>query len=134
MQALASDPRVVTRTVRLADRFGDHGLVAVLVATHRGDALEIDDWLMSCRVLQRGVEYMLLGELVETAVAAGARELRGRFVATGRNELVRGLLDALGFERVSGSEGEVCYRASPAALPRRRHFITVEIEADAHGG
>jgi FkbH-like protein len=132
VSALASEPGVCTRTVRLADRFGDHGLVSVLIATRAEDVVEIDDWLMSCRVLKRGVEKMLLGELVDWAVAHGARELRGRFVPTGRNELVRGLFDELGFERSSESESETHYRLSLDGFTQPAHFIEVEREASAY--
>jgi FkbH-like protein len=132
--ALARDPGVCTRTVRLSDRFGDHGLVSVLIASRHGDVAEIDDWLMSCRVLKRGVERMLLRELVDWAAAHGLRELRGRFVATGRNELVRGLLDELGFERANESENETSYRLSLDGFTELPHFIEVQREASAHVG
>jgi FkbH-like protein len=124
VQALAHDPSVCTLTVRLADRFGDHGLISVLIASHRGHAVEIDDWLMSCRVLKRGVERMLLGHLVEWARARGARELRGRFLPTGRNELVRNLLDELGFERCSESDEAISYRLGLASFESPQHFIS----------
>lgn len=131
VEALAADPRVLTRTVRLADRFGDHGLVSVLIATRSGEAFEIDDWLMSCRVLKRGVERMLLAELARAADAAGVTELRARFVPTGRNELVRGLLDELGFNRVRETAEETRYVLPLAGFERPAHFIHVDAEVDA---
>ena len=54
---MMEDPAWLTRTVSLRDRFGDNGLISVLLAGQTGDALEIDTWLMSCRVLKRGVEH-----------------------------------------------------------------------------
>src|SRR5208283_2645269 len=56
VMALAADPQWFTCTVSLRDRFGDNGLISVLLAKEEGDALVIDTWLMSCRVLKRGVE------------------------------------------------------------------------------
>jgi FkbH-like protein len=128
VQALAADPDVCTLTVRLADRFGDHGLVSVLIASQRGPVVEIDDWLMSCRVLKRGVERMLLEQLADWAGEHGVGEVRGKFIPTGRNELVRTLLDDLGFERLSESEGVVSYRLVLSTFERPRHFINVERE------
>jgi len=128
VQGLSHDPSVCTMAVRLADRFGDHGLISVLIASHRGDAVEIDDWLMSCRVLKRGVERMLLCRLVDWAHARGVSELRARFLATGRNELVRNLLDDLGFERCAESEQGTSYRLGLANFESPQHFITVERE------
>ena len=128
VQALAHDPSVCTLTVRLADRFGDHGLISVLTASHRENAVEIDDWLMSCRVLKRGVERLLLARLIEWARARGANELHGRFLPTGRNELVRNLLDDLGFERCSESDQVTRYRLGLANFESPGHFINMESE------
>ncbi len=81
---------------------------------------------MSCRVLKRGVERMLLAELADWARARGARELRSRFVATGRNELVRRLFDELGFERVAEAETETQYAVPLDRLEPLPHHIAVD--------
>ena len=122
-------PDSLARSVRLSDRFGDHGLICVVLATLDGEIARISDWVMSCRVLKRGVESMVLGELVALARARGATELRARFVPSGRNELVRTLLDDLGFERISQRGDEVSYRLPLAHYESRKHFIEVEREA-----
>jgi FkbH-like protein len=132
--SLVADPNVCTRTVRLSDRFGDHGLIGVLIATRKGHVVEVDDWLMSCRVLKRGVERMLLGELAEWAMAQGASELQGRFIPTGRNELVRGLFEELGFERTGESDAETRYRLLLDGFTPPSHFIDVHREERAHVG
>ena len=64
--AKSRDPDWVTLTVSLTDRFGDNGLISVVLARRDGDALNIDTWLMSCRVLKRGVENLVLNELAIT--------------------------------------------------------------------
>src|SRR6185312_10847040 len=56
VQQLLGVPEVSCFTMRLADRFGDHGLISVVITTAIGDALEVDTWVMSCRVLKRQVE------------------------------------------------------------------------------
>jgi FkbH-like protein len=131
VHALACDTSICTLTVRLADRFGDHGLISVTTAAHRGDIVEIDDWLMSCRVLKRGVERMVLSHLVDWARGRGASELRGRYLPTGRNELVRTLLDDLGFEKCSESQDATHYRLEMAGFETPQHFIKVEKEEQA---
>jgi FkbH-like protein len=128
VQALAADPTACTLTVRLADRFGDHGLVSVLTASQRGHVAQIDDWLMSCRVLKRGVERMVLERLADWADEHGVVEVHGKFVPTGRNELVRTLLDDLGFERLGEFEGVVSYRLVLSTFERLPHFINIERE------
>jgi FkbH-like protein len=134
VRELAADPSVCTRTVRLSDRFGDHGLISVVTATRRGDVVEIDDWLMSCRVLKRGVERMLLGSVVDWAMSQGARELQGRFVPTGRNDLVRTLFDELGFERVAESQEQTSYRLPLERFTPLPSFIEIEQETAASVG
>jgi hypothetical protein len=60
--------------VRLADRFGDNGIISILIADKRDEVWEIDTWLMSCRVLGRGVEEACLAHLVAAARLEGARK------------------------------------------------------------
>lgn len=102
LSAMLVDPSWITRTVSLADRFGDNGLISVLLAQVNGDILEIDTWLMSCRVLKRGVEPCLLNHLCSLARERGITSIRGQFIPTAKNELVRDHYAGLGFTRVAG--------------------------------
>jgi FkbH-like protein len=103
--------------VRLRDKFADHGLIAVALAEVRGEALAIDTLLMSCRVLGRGVEALILAELARIAAAAGCRRLEGRYLPTARNGLVADLYPRLGFkERARTESGETLWQADPAGL------------------
>ncbi len=68
---MIDDPAWLSLTVSLRDRFGENGLISLLLAKTEGDALIIDSWLMSCRVLKRGVEQLLLNHLVRYAEANG---------------------------------------------------------------
>jgi FkbH-like protein len=95
-----NDPRWLTRTISLRDRFGDHGLVSVVLAEESSDALLIDTWLMSCRVLKRGVERLVLNHLAERARARGLVRLEGRYIPTAKNGLVRDHYAELGFTRL----------------------------------
>ncbi|MFI5348079.1 MAG: HAD-IIIC family phosphatase [Elusimicrobiota bacterium] len=101
VRALASDPAAWTLSVRLADRLGDYGLISAVVARKKGDAFEIENWLMSCRVLGRDVEKLVYNRLVEAARAAGAKSLVGRYVPTAKNGLVKDLFRGLGFSAES---------------------------------
>ncbi len=103
--AMEDDPTLVTLQIRLADRFGDNGMIAVLIGRIDGDDLEIDTWLMSCRVLGRRVEEASLAELVRLARKRGVRTLVGRWIPSGRNGLVQQHYSGLGFE-AAGAEGE----------------------------
>jgi FkbH-like protein len=95
------DPTVFTLQVRLADIFGDNGMISVVICRPAGnETWEIDTWLMSCRVLGRKVEHMVLRKIVEHARAAGVRKLIGTYRPTERNKLVVDHYAKLGFNRV----------------------------------
>ena len=99
------DPKFVTLQVRLTDRFGDNGVIAVLVARVNGPEAVIEQWVMSCRVLGRRVEEACLNVLVEACEARGVQRLVGLYKPTEKNEIVREMYAGLGFERVSAAEG-----------------------------
>jgi FkbH-like protein len=100
-----NDPVVFTLQVRLADIFGDNGMISVVICQPaQAGVWEIDTWLMSCRVLGRKVEYMVLREILEHARSAGIRKLAGTYRPTDRNKLVVDHYARLGFTRVGEDE------------------------------
>jgi len=99
-----NDPQMVGYSMRLKDRFGDHGLISIVIGRISGQALEIDTWLMSCRVLKRGVEEEVLNELVRLAQARHCRSLRGTYLPTPKNEMVRDFYSRMGFTLTSETE------------------------------
>jgi FkbH-like protein len=102
---LERDPAVFTLQVRLADIFGDNGMISVVICRPAGnEAWEIDTWLMSCRVLGRKVEHMLLRKIVEHARAAGVHKLIGVYRPTERNKLVVDHYSKLGFNKIREEE------------------------------
>jgi FkbH-like protein len=103
--AAERDPAVFTLQVRLADIFGDNGMISVVIC-RPGDAGEwdIDTWLMSCRVLERRVEHMVLREILKHARSAGIKWLNGVYRETERNRLVADHYAKLGFKRMETSE------------------------------
>ena len=94
---LSEDPAYVCFSLRLKDRFGDHGLISIAIGQKSGTALVIDTWLMSCRVLKRQVEIEVLNELVRLARRMGCSRLKGLYLPTAKNEMVRDLYAQLGF-------------------------------------
>jgi FkbH-like protein len=96
-----NDRSIFTLQVRLADIFGDNGMISVVIC-RPSDACtwEIDTWLMSCRVLGRKVEHMVLHEILDHARAAGINKLIGIYKPTDRNNLVVDHYAKLGFTRL----------------------------------
>jgi FkbH-like protein len=102
----ADDPDVVTLSLRLEDRYADHGIVAVAVAFAAGQVLDVDTFLMSCRVIGRTIERTVLDHLVVEARRRGLTTVRGRYVRTPKNALVSDLYPRLGFVHVGGDDHE----------------------------
>lgn len=101
VERIANDPGAVALAIRLADKFGDNGLISVVLARPDSrigaDELLIDSWLMSCRVLGRQVEDAVLEVLASAAAAAGYRALIGEYRPTERNGMVAEHYPRLGF-------------------------------------
>jgi FkbH-like protein len=117
---LTSDDHLV-RAIRVSDKFGDYGLVGVGIL-HAGERdWEIDTFLMSCRVLGRGIESAFLRKLADDARAAGAGALVGRYVPTSKNAQVADLYPRHGFATVA----EGTYRAEFSDLPPVPDYIVV---------
>ena len=124
VQALVRSPDWVTTTVTLVDRFGDNGLISVVLGHAQQDVLEIDTWVMSCRVLKRGVERFLLNYLCEVARERGLKCIRGEYIPTARNDLVRNHYAELGFENVeTHSDGHTVWQLSLVENEPLSNFI-----------
>lgn len=102
--AIASDPDRLGLQIRLSDRFGDNGMISVIVCDTGAADWTITTWLMSCRVLNRKVEAAVLDVLAEVAKRRGAHSLLGIYRPSDRNSMVSEHYPALGFQPI-GNEG-----------------------------
>jgi FkbH-like protein len=126
MRALLSAGTHQIRTVRVRDRFGDYGLVGLLIAEARGELLVVDTFLMSCRALGRGAEHRMAAELAQIAETLGASRVRMIVFPTARNAPAQSFLKAIApneFIRVSAAAIECDL---PAAHLRGLRFEPVE--------
>jgi FkbH-like protein len=96
--AVMADPDAFGLQLRLLDRFGDNGVIAIIVGRLRPNKdLLIDTWLMSCRVLGRQVEPTTLNLIARQAAMLGARRLIGEYIPTKKNGMVKDHYAKLGF-------------------------------------
>lgn len=126
VEAMASDPNWVTRSLRLADRTGDHGLVEVFFARRDGRTLVVEGWLMSCRVIARGAEYALFEDVLAAARELGVDEIVGIYRPTDRNSMSKDLYRDLGFTLESETPEETRWRLAVAGARAPRHHIRVD--------
>ncbi|HEV2619748.1 MAG TPA: HAD-IIIC family phosphatase [Acidobacteriaceae bacterium] len=127
IEAIAGDDAYIGLYGRLSDRFGDNGLISVMVGRREGRELHIDLWLMSCRVLKREVEVAMLDALAGCASAAGIERLMGYYVPTKKNGMVAEHYGRLGFELVStdGATGATVWTLDLAGYTARNRHIEV---------
>jgi FkbH-like protein len=106
VQALEGSADHSTLQISLADRFGDNGMICVVICRREPGAWHIDTWLMSCRVLNRKVEEAVCNRVARDARSDGATRLVGTYVPSGRNGMVADLYGRLGFQRLPGEDTE----------------------------
>ena len=107
IERVASDLNHVTLYGKLGDKFGDNGVVSVVIGRIGGDnrdELHMELWLMSCRVLKRDMEFAMMDELVEKAKAIGVRKIVGYYYPTAKNAMVKEFYGIQGFTKVSEDE------------------------------
>lgn len=108
---------------KLEDRFGDHGLISIVVLRpdHEKEVLAITDWLMSCRVLTRGVEEYVMNVVFDRARRMGLDTVSGIYVPTPKNQMVKDFYGRFGFEKILEEPNGTSHWIQPtsAYIPRR---------------
>lgn len=98
IESMANDPDVIDLSFTLEDKFGDNGLIAVVIMKKKDqETLFIDTWFMSCRVLKRGMENFTLNTMVEYAKKKGYKRIIGEYIPTPKNKMVEQHYSNLGF-------------------------------------
>ena len=104
IEAYGKDSDVIDLSFTLEDKFGDNGLIAVIIMKPQdAETLFVDTWFMSCRVLKRGMENFTLNTMVEAARQKGYKRIIGEYLPTPKNKMVEGHYPSLGFEQLEGS-------------------------------
>lgn len=104
IEAYANDPDVIDLSFTLEDKFGDNGLIAVIIMKKKDDeTLFVDTWFMSCRVLKRGMENFTLNTMVQKAKEKGYKRIVGEYLPTPKNKMVEQHYPGLGFTKMEGA-------------------------------
>lgn len=127
IEAYANDPEVVDLSFTLEDKFGDNGLIAVIIMKKQDEALFVDTWFMSCRVLKRGMENFTLNTMVEAANKVGCKRIIGEYLPTLKNGMVKEHYDRLGFTKVAEHEdGSILYELDVENYQNRECYIEIK--------
>lgn len=131
MEQVYGSPDYIRLCGRLTDKFGDNGIVSVVIGHRSGEVLDIDLWLMSCRVLKRDMEYAMLDVFVEEAAKRGVKLIRGYYYPTAKNKMVKDLFADFGFERISEDEdGSTVWTLKTEEYENRNFHIRVNVDKD----
>lgn len=127
IESCAADPNQITLYGKLEDKFGDNGVVSVVIGRMDGEDLHIDLWLMSCRVLKRDMEFAMMDELVDKAQKAGVRRILGYYYPTAKNAMVKEFYKTQGFSLVSedASHNTIWEFVIPNEYEKKQHVIAV---------
>ena len=129
MEAIATSPEMVSLRFRLLDRFGDNGLISVLILRPdpgQEDVMEIDTWVMSCRVFGRELEFEAMNIAVEAARSRGVRAFRASYIPTKKNGVISDLYPRLGFTRTDAAvsaDGGIQWRLNLSDYVGRKTHI-----------
>ncbi len=129
IENVSKSDEYITLYGRLADRFGDNGVVSVVIGRKEGTSLHIDVWLMSCRVLKRDMEYAMLDSLVCKCKSRGITDIFGYYYPTKKNGMVKNLFGDFGFDKVSESEnGDTVWKLNLEGYTDKNRYIKVTEE------
>ncbi len=117
----------ITLYGKLEDKFGDNGVVSVVIGKRVEDILHIDLWLMSCRVLKRDMEFAMMDELVKKCKETGICEIWGYYYPTAKNGMVKDFYAVQGFDKVSEDEnGNTVWKYTiPEYYEKRNKVISI---------
>ena len=108
IEQLAKEKEHLTLYFTLKDKFGDYGLISVVIMDKQPEnTLFISEWVMSCRVLKRGMEEFILDEIIRTAEENGFKKVIGEYIRTPKNNMVSELYKKMGFHEVEKDRYEV---------------------------
>lgn len=105
IESIAKDGSYITLYGKLWDKFGDNGVVSVVIGHEMGEECQVELWIMSCRVLKRNMEFAMMDALVKRCKERGLKRIHGYYYQTAKNGMVREFFAELGFEQISERDG-----------------------------
>ncbi len=131
IEQFAASKDYLTRYGKLEDKFGDNGVVSVVIGRKdaAAGALHLELWLMSCRVLKRDMEYAMMDSVVEACKACGIGTVYGYYYPTAKNGMVKEFYASLGFVKIREDEnGNSCWKFEIGEDYEKKNTV-IEVEA-----
>lgn len=130
IEETAADPEYITLYGKLEDKFGDNGVVSVVIGKTVNTILHIELWIMSCRVLKRDMEYAMMDSLAAKCLQKGITEIRGYYYPTKKNGMVKDFYQKQGFEKIKeDAEGNTEWSLLIDQFYEKKNHV-IEVEED----
>ena len=114
--------------IKLKDKFGDYGLISVVIVKNESESYLIDEWIMSCRVLARGVEQFMMNQIFLLASQNGKTKVKGTYIPTSKNSMVKDFYQKFGFECIeSGEDGSTFWSLDVSKYNPSKVFLEEEV-------
>jgi len=127
IEEIAADPMHITLYGKLLDKFGDNGVVSVVIGTKKAEGLHIDLWLMSCRVLKRDMEMAMMDKLVSKCKQQGIAHIFGYYFPTKKNGMVKEFYALHNFEKIEeDAEGNTVWHLDVGKYICQNKYIEVD--------
>ena len=104
LEQISQNDQYITLFGKLEDKFGDNGVVSVVIGCKKENTLHMDLWLMSCRVLKRDMEFAMMDTLVHTCKREGISQIKGYYYPTAKNKMVEDFYELQGFVKENSDE------------------------------
>ncbi|MGN0656367.1 MAG: HAD-IIIC family phosphatase [Ruminiclostridium sp.] len=125
MEQVYKSPEYIRLYGKLIDKFGDNGVVSVVIGRIKEKELHIDLWLMSCRVLKREMELAMLDRLVYECRKKGIEKIYGYYYPTAKNGMVKELFGSFGFTKISDREGNTVWELPLVGYENKTRHIAI---------
>ena len=127
IQQVLDDERKRVYLYRVADRFGDSGLAAAVIVDLTGTIPEVEEFVMSCRIMGKNIEYAIMDDVEKDVKSLGYDRLRGIYLPTVKNKPVAELYSRLGYRKTEDlPEGGAAYETALDGITRREYYVTFQ--------
>lgn len=127
VEEMATAEEYITICGDLNDKFGNNGIVTILIGKKEKECLHILLWIMSCRVFKRDLEYALFDTLIGECNKHGITKIYGHYIPTKKNKLVSQFYGELGFVKANEEDGESFWEYEiPGNYKNKNHVIEVK--------
>jgi FkbH-like protein len=128
VEAVTDGDKYIKLYGKLADKFGDNGLISILIGEIKDQSCHIDLWLMSCRVLKRNMELAMLDSLVLECQKKGLDSIVGYYYKTPKNSMVAKFYELLGFNLKESNGEDTIWELDIKGYQNKNNIIKIENE------